>query len=487
MNLTRIGLAVLTALGTSMTAQTTLASSHREAPFITEMPKVDGTDFYLFTSYEPGRGDYVTLIANYLPLQTPYGGPNYFTLDPQALYEIHIDNNGDAREDITFQFRLDVQQQNQTLNIAGKDVATPLANFGPAASGLTAGLNVRETYDITIVRGDRRTGTHKKVTNAADGSTVFTKPVDNIGNKTIADYAAYAATHVYDVNIPGCAVPGRVFVGQRKEPFSVNLGEVFDLINLNPVGPPDGETNIIADANITALEMEVHKSCLTAEDSVIGAWTTSSLHKTRKLQTQPTYDKPAREQGDWVQVSRLGMPLVNEVVIGLRDKDRFNASIPADDAQFADYVTNPTLPALIEALFAVPAPTNFPRIDLVTAFLTGISGINQPQNVTPSELLRLNTSIAPTARAAQSNLGVLGGDLAGFPNGRRPGDDVVDAELRVAMGVLCTLNDPATFGCVPADALAGGAPITDGATVHATDFDAAFPYLTTPIAGSPAN
>jgi hypothetical protein len=187
-----------------------------------------------------------------------------------------------------------------------------------------------------------------------------------------------------------------------------------------------------------------------------------------------------------MQVSRLGMPLVNEVVIGLKDKNKFNASKPRDDGQFADYVTNPTLPALIEVLFPIaPAPTNFPRQDLVTAFLTGVSGLNQPANVVPSEMLRLNTSIVPTAKGAQSSLGVLGGDLAGFPNGRRPGDDVVDIELRVAMGVLCTLNNPAVFGCVPGDAPAGAAPVTDGASVSDADFDNAFPYLKMPLPGSP--
>jgi hypothetical protein len=169
------------------------------------------------------------------------------------------------------------------------------------------------------------------------------------------------------------------------------------------------------------------------------------------------------------------MPLVNEVVIGLPDKDRFNTSEPKDDGQFADYVTNPTLPALLQALFSVPAPTVFPRTDLVTAFLTGIPGLNQPKNVTASEMLRLNTSTPAVAAAAQSNLGVLGGGGAGFPNGRRPGDDVVDIEQRVAMGVL-----------LPADqAQAGQLPYTDGATLSATSFGSSFPYINPPLPGSP--
>jgi hypothetical protein len=179
------------------------------------------------------------------------------------------------------------------------------------------------------------------------------------------------------------------------------------------------------------------------------------------------------------------MPLVNEIVIGLKDKNKFNNSEPKDDGQFADYVTNPTLPALLEILFGgagVKAPTNFPRTDLVAAFLTGVDGLNKPANVTASEMLRLNTAIPPTPNASQDRLGVLGGDNAGFPNGRRPGDDVVDIELRVAMGVLCTLN---IGGCKPSDAPAGTLHYTDGAFTWSKFFPAAFPYLQAPIPGSP--
>jgi hypothetical protein len=457
------------------------ASSHREAPFITEMPKVDGTDFYMFMSYEPGRTGYVTLIVNYLPLQSPYGGPNYFTLDPEALYEIHVDNDGDAREDISFQFRFENQRQDQTLTIGGKQVAIPLVNVGPAVTGTTLGLNVVESYTVDIVRGHRRHGHRRTITNADTGAKRFTKPVDNIGTKTILDYAAYSANHVYSVDIPGCGA-GRLFVGQRKEPFVVNLGEIFDLINTNPLGPVDGEANTIDDANITSFILEVPASCLTAGDPVIGAWTTASLRQGRLLRPVPGHDAAAREGGPWTQVSRLGMPLVNEVVIGLKDKDRFNASKPENDAQFADYVTNPTLPALIEALFPVaPAPTNFPRNDLVITFLTGVPGLNQPADVKPAEMLRLNTGIAPTLKESQNNLGVIGGDNAGFPNGRRPGDDVVDVALRVVMGKLCKLS----IGCQPSDAPVGDAPFTDGAFVNDAMFDNAFPYLKTPLPGSP--
>ncbi len=489
----KLTLALATAAFAALPGITSHASSHREAPFITEMPKVDGTDFYMFTSYEAGRSEFVTLIANFVPLQDPYGGPNYFSLDSEALYEIHVDNNGDAKEDLSFQFRFTNTLRDLKVPSGGAMTSIPLINIGGITAPSDANLNRVETYSVRVVRGHRRFdhGRGGQLSNAVGGATTFVKPVDNIGNKSIPDYAAYAAQHIYSVNIPGCTQPGKVFVGQRKEGFAVNLGEVFDLVNINPLGAPNAETNILDDKNVTSLALEVHKSCLTrGADPVIGAWSTASMRQARILRPFPSFDRPAIEGGPWVQVSRLGMPLVNEVVIGVKDKDRFNASKPENDAQFAQYVTNPSLPVLLDALFGPGlAPTKFPRQDLVVAFLTGVPGLNQPANPQrkPSEMLRLNTGIAATAKGAQNNLGVLAGDNAGFPNGRRPGDDVVDAALRVAMGVLCTLNNPAVFGCVPADAPAGGAALTDGATVSDADFDASFPYLTTPIPGSPSN
>jgi hypothetical protein len=454
------------------------ASSHREAPFITGLPKMDGTDFYMFNSYETGRDAYVTLIANYVPLQDAYGGPNYFELDDAALYEIHVDNNADAVEDITFQFRFSTETRGVALNIGGEDVPIPLkqaGGVGPAAAD-DANLNVVEAYTVDLVRGDRRSGMSESVSLSADGSTTFVKPVDNIGNKTLADYAAYANDHIYDVSIPGCG-DGRLFVGQRREGFVVNLGEVFDLINTDPLGPPDGEPNTLADKNVTTLAIEVPLTCLVGPDSgVIGGWTTASVRQARVINPSPNMRGPAINGGAYTQVSRLGAPLVNEVVIGLPDKDRFNHSEPADDAQFALYVTNPTLPALIELLFpAAVAPTAFPRDDLVAGFLTGVDGLNQPPNVVASEMLRLNTEIPAAPAGSQEPLGVLAGDNAGFPNGRRPGDDVVDIALRVVMGVLLD----------PAAAPAGQLPLTDGAYVDDTFFDATFPYLVTPLPGSP--
>ena len=468
------------------------ASSHREAPFLTTMPKVDATDFYMFRSYEAGRSGFVTLMANYFPLQDPGAGPNYFSLDADALYEIHIDNVGDAKEKITFQFRFKNTLNNVALNVGGKSIAIPLVQAGAVAAGDSSKINVFETYTVNVVRGDRRSGTSTAVTNAAGGGSTFTKPLDYIGNKTFgseAGYMAYANQYIYNVNIPGCSTAGKMFVGQRKDPFVIAVGRVFDLINLNPLGGINVNADALKDKNVTSMILEVPITCLTSgTDDVIGGWTTASVRQGRLIVPNPasgnnTAQKPG---GAWTQVSRLGMPLVNEVVIGLKDKDKFNNAKPSGDAALADYVTNPSFPALVETLFpAAKAPTNFPRQDLVNTYLTGFTGVNKQKVVTPSEMLRLNTSIAATPAAIQNNLGALAGDNAGFPNGRRPGDDIVDATLRVAMGVLCTLNLPAVYGCVPADAVAGALPFTDGVSVNSTFFEQTFPYLKTPLRGSP--
>jgi hypothetical protein len=514
-----------------------LASSHREAPFITTSPKVDATDFYMFRSYEGvapngsgGRADHVTLIANYQPLQAPYGGPNYFSMDPNALYEIHIDNNGDAAEDITFQFRFQNKLNNIALPIgagaAQKSVAIPLIQAGSVSSLNDANLNLNESYTVNVVRGDRRKGSGAAVTKAS-GGTSFEKPVDYIGVKTLgapSAYAAYAAKHVHEIRIPGCPAgkdSGRVFVGQRQEGFAVNLGPIFDLVNAplavitNPANINAAAGNSIQNTNVTSIALEVHKDCLVAgSEPVIGGWTTASLRQARLLSGDPasghqTSEKPG---GAWVQVSRLGQPLVNEVVIGLKDKDKFNASKPKDDGQFLDYVTNPTLPALLGLVLtgnaAGLAPTNVPRTDLATVFLTGITGVNKPATVKPSEMLRLNTAIAPVPFASQNRLAIVGSlkasptgsDFAGFPNGRRPKDDVVDIALVAMLGGLCVANgnnDALKLNTIPGVAGVSSAcnpsSVPTGATslnVHdavdqaAVPFLSAFPYLNTPNPGS---
>jgi hypothetical protein len=445
-------------------------------------------------------------------------------MDPDAIYEIHIDNNGDAVEDLTYQFRFTNVLRNDkgiTLDIGGKDLPIALRAIGPVSAPDDANLGEQERYTLTLVTGDRRKGTRASVTNASGGGTTFIKPLDNAGNKTIADYPAYANQFVYNINIPGCATQGRVFVGQREEYFAVNLGPAFDLVNIIPIqGAPDpvyssgpafpggitqSEANqeLIGQYNITSLAIEVPIACLRGTgNGVIGVWSTASLPQAQLLRPNPTFASPAKQGGAFVQVSRLGMPLVNELVIGLPQKNLFNAVKPTADGAVADFVTNPTFPAILNALFLAPvnatlgtsftnlAPSNFPRNDLVATFLTGIESLNKLQTVTPSEMLRLNMAIDPTAQAAQSPFGVIGDDLAGFPNGRRPGDDVVDIVLRVAMGRLChpvpIAGTPTALGlCDPADAPTGLVAYTDGAPSRATNILNAFPYLNPPLRGAP--
>ncbi len=518
-------MAAIVAVSAGLGAGAAFASSHREAPGITKMPKVDGTDFYMFRSYEPGRSGYVTFLANYQGLQGPSDGPNYFTLDPDAIYEISIDNVGDAAEHLTFQFKMSNALVGGTgiqLTVGGKTQSIPLRAI-PTVSGNNANVAETESYTLTLITGNRRSGAAQAVTNANGGGTTFTKPIDNIGNKTVPNYAAYASQFIYSINIPGCSTPGKVFVGQRADAFAVNLGGAFDSVNFVPIegdsspgsgdgkGFPGGITQshvndeVMGKKNVDTFALEVPIACLTGTgNGVIGAWTTSSLPQARLLNPAPTYSTTTLQGGAYTEVSRLAMPLVNELVIGLPDKDKWNASSPSGDAQFLDYVTNPTFPEVLNLLFRAPvnqtlgtniadlAPNNFPRNDLVATFLTGIATLNQLGKVTPSEMLRLNTGVNPTPQASQSTFGVAGNDLAGYPNGRRPGDDAVDITLRVAMGALCypvPINGvPTQLGyCAPSNAPVGNVAFTDGAPVHATDLLNTFPYLNQPLPGSPGH
>ncbi len=511
-------LAVTTAIvGSMMFGTAAFGSSHREAPAITRMPKADNTDVYAFRSYEPGREAFVTIISNWYPLQDPFGGPIYYPLDPDAIYEIYVDNDGDAREDLTFQFDFNWLLKGgtgNTIRVGDQTLPIALRQIGPVTRPLDANLGFDEDYTVTLISGDRRTGTRAAITNANGGGERFPKPFDNAGNKTIPNYPAYAAQFIYDVNIPGCATRGRVFVGQREEAFAVNLGESFDLINYVPIqgGPggfPGGITqsrendDLVGKQNVTSMAVEVPIACLTgAGNGVIGVWSTTSMPQTIVLDPNPGFGTAQATSGALVQVSRLGSPLVNELVIGMPQKNLFNAARPTQDGALAAFVTNPTFPAIVNVLFrdAVNrtlgtnienlAPRNLPRSDLVAAFLTGIPTLNQQRTVTPSEMLRLNTAINPTPRERQSTFGVAGDDLAGFPNGRRPGDDVVDIVLRVAMGRLChpvPINgQPVQLGfCRPEDAPVGNVPLTDGAPISAAELLNTFPYLRNPIPGSP--
>jgi hypothetical protein len=524
------------------------ASSHREAPFVTQSPKVDGTDFYMFNSYDTTLSGDVVLIANYLPLQDAFGGPNYFTMDPEAMYEIDVDNTGSCTSKIAFQFQFKNTLANGgaglALNIGPADasvsVPVPLANIGPVGP---ATLNVTETYTVNMVVN----GTSTPISVAGSpGTTTFTKPTDNVGTKsfpgdagpTSSDYAAYASQFVYDIAIPGCSgKTGKMFVGQRAESFAVNLGPIFDLVNapgtivtgasatgcdpaLSPMTTYNCVPNPLAAKNITSLELAIPASCLTSgTDTVIGGWTSAYLHQGRVLNPTPTYTVPAAEGGPWVEVSRLGNPLVNEVVIGLPDKDKWNGSAPADDvANFANYVEYPTLPELVSLLFGGGmeiAPQVFPRTDLVAAFLTGLKGVNAfPTNDAGAppgvcDMLRLNTGLPVTPAGTTYDCSVNSGtggstgqcylgaalcavngdvvanasgcDLGGFPNGRRPGDDIVDIALDVVMGFLlpATSANPLYDGKVT--------PLTDGVWQNAGQFTSTFPFLQTPTQGANGN
>jgi len=295
------------------------ASSHREAPNISRLPTVDSTDYYIFNSYETNREDYVTMIANYIPLQDAYGGPNYFAMDPAATYSIHIDNDGDAIEDITFAFNFTKALPNNNEGVAlsvgpegnQRTVAVPLINVGPVSADNQMNANFSESYQLTLIEGDMRSGMQTSITKAGGGDT-FAKPLDYIGNKTFTDaaaYSSYAGQFVHEISVPGCDMPGRVFVGQRKDPFVVNLGKTFDLVNYVPVegdsapgagdgnGFPGGITqdannDDLIDKNVTSIAIELPKSCLTGDgNGVIGSWTTASLPQARILNPDASFDK----------------------------------------------------------------------------------------------------------------------------------------------------------------------------------------------------
>jgi hypothetical protein len=537
------------------------ASSHREAPFVSKNPKVDGTDFYAFESYEAGRTGMVTLLANYQPLQDAYGGPNYFSLDPDALYEISVDNDGDGIEDLTFQFQFQnalggTSSAGASLLIGGADgghqVAVPFYNVGLIPNATNTGnsnaLNVIETYNVGLVRGPRRMSAAMAISNP-QGGMVFNKPADNVGAKSFdttganplgmqnpaggtpipssSGYATYANNFIYsNVTIPGCSATGaRIFVGQRAEPFAVNLGPTFDLVDapLSVVSTGGTSYNIVPNPigkkNITTIALEIPRDCLTVDAAhpVIGAWTTASVRQARVINPAATYASPSHEGGAWTQVSRLGNPLVNEVVIGLPDKDKFNSSEPKDDVtNFATYVEYPTLPAVIDVVFGTDfQPTVFPRTDLVAAFLTGIAPINAFTKVDggatqiPAEYVHLNTNtealvnallmvtVTPTAAGSQFRLGAAGCvvsgvltpsasscDPFGFPNGRRPGDDVVDEALDVMEGYLLTSGNPANYALLTDGVDQSACETVPAASTCAAPFLPTFPYLGTPTQGA---
>ncbi len=461
----RLLLAATSLIATAALQTTALASSHREAPMIAGMPRLDASDFYMFRSYEPGRSNDVTMIADYVPLQDPGGGPNFFNMDHNGYYDINVDNSGGGKPNLTFRFHFVELTKDLKVNVGGKQVSISLINDGQITGANSPGQNTVEGYYVTLLTN----GGNERLLFSPQGQGLFQKPSDRIGDKSIPNYVSYASSFTYQLALPGCGTV-RMFVGQRKDPFVVNLGETFDLVNYaHPIGEQyaGSAQDDLAGKNVTSIVLESPSSCLTrGSDPVVGAWTTSDNASFAQGTGAPVF----------TQVSRLANPLVNELVIGLKDKDRFNASLPANDAQFLTYVTNPTVPTLIGSLFAsagVKAPTKFPRNDLVAVFLTGLAGINQPAGtVTPSEEMRLNTSIPVTPYGRQSRLGVIGGDKAGYPNGRRPGDDGTAVLARPLYGQA-------------SDAPSGLLDFTDGAYTDDTHYLQAFPYVMPPLSDSP--
>jgi hypothetical protein len=411
------------------------ASSHREAPLISGDPLADNTDVYAFVS--PDAPDTVTLIASFVPFEDPAGGPNFYRFGDNVLYEIKIDNNGDGVEDVTYQFRFTSFVSNPN---------TFLYNTGPITALDDPNRNLYQTYTVTRVENGRT------VFVAGPMRTMY----DNVGPASTPNYGGNGSG-IYEFRQTDGSV-GRVFSGQTDDPFFLDL-RVFDLLygaNLSEVG-----TDSLAGFNVHSIAIQVPKSSIkSASSPIIGVWSTASR--------QATVTRVAGSEtpsGTFVQVSRLGMPLVNEVVVPIGKKDTWNGSKPVDDGQFLSYVTNPEVPKLLEAIYGLRAPAT-PRNDLVQVFLTGVPGLNQPSGVKPSEMLRLNVDISPSA--APSRMGVLAGDVQGFPNGRRLTDDVIDITLQAAAGIL-TGAQVSTLG--------------DGVDRNDVAFRTSFPYLAYPHSG----
>jgi hypothetical protein len=450
-------------------------SSHREAPSISKDPVADNTDTYAFVT----PGDTVTIITNYLPVEAPAGGPNFYEFGDDVLYEIHVDNNGDGKPDITYQFRFETKNTNPN---------TFLYNTGPITALDSPNWNRRQRYTVTKVT--RRRGRQPRSTVIGSG---LASPPCNIGPRSTPDYASLAATAV--TTLPSGET---VFAGQRAEGFFVDLGSVFDLatlrpfqnLHLIPTAAADG-VDALADVNVHTLAIQVPIAHLTrdgsvprdpmSDKSVIGVWGAAS----RRKAVVRDYDRGTRGAGPWVQVSRLGNPLFNEVIVPLSLKDKWNALGPDKESRFAKFVARPELatllPVLYPGVFPNLAALQVDRADLLAILLTGIpagliDGFQNFTGTTQADELRLNVAIPPSS--SPNRLGLLGGDLAGFPNGRRVTDDVVTIELRAVAGATYPLVDP-TF--TPDGAVA---VIEDGTFPNLDrDFLDVFPYLGVPYSG----
>ncbi|HEV2427974.1 MAG TPA: DUF4331 domain-containing protein [Acidimicrobiales bacterium] len=453
-------------------------SSHREAPEIAKDPVADSTDLYAFVS--PDESSTVTIVANYIPLEGPAAGPNFYEFGDDVLYEIHVDNNGDGVADVTYQF---------TFTTVNTIPSTFLYNVGPIESLTSQYWNRRQTYTVTRVDGHGR---------AQVLDTGVPCPPCNIGPLSTPNYASLAALAVRP--LPG----GRmVFAGQRAEAFYVDLGAVFDLGDLRPLanlhatfGLPglsaSSGVNATASVNVHSIALQVPITDIapngvaptdpSATASSVGIWTSASRQKARIIDAN---GGAGQEAGPWVQVSRLGNPLFNELLVPIPLKDKWNAQPPAYDSNFAAGVAHPELAGLLNVLY----PGYFPnvsgyapaRADLEAILLTGIpKGIISPTfstftGTTKADMLRLNLAIPPTS--SPKVLGLLAGDVAGFPNGRRLVDDVVSIELLAVAGATIPLVD-STF---TVDAAV--ADISTGVTNAGLSYLTSFPYMGTPYSG----
>ncbi len=425
------------------------ASSHREAPLLLTDGQVDHTDVYAFVS--PDKADTVTLIANVSPFQDPAGGPNFYPFATDAHYDININNNGDATSQITYRWTFKTDDKRGT--------STFLYNNGPVKSFKDATLLFKQTYKLEEIKG----GVSKVL---ADNVPVAPS---NVGKASMPNYAALRQEA--RVGLPG---GGMTFAGQADDPFFLDL-RVFDLLyggNLSETG-----FNTIAGKNVNTIALQVPIKDITAGgDPVIGVYATNERPSMRVQGADGTQ----KYSGDYVQVSRLGMPLVNEVVVPAGLKDAFNALPPSKDRTVPEVVArvnDPEVPKLIEKIYGIKAPPA-PRNDIAAIFLTGLKGLNQPAKPTPAEMLRLNTSIKPSK--SPNRLGVLAGDNSGFPNGRRLADDVVDIEIQALEGAVSVDKNGAPTGVNLVKALATG----DKVNANDVAFGASFPYVALPHSGS---
>jgi Domain of unknown function (DUF4331) len=434
------------------------ASSHREAPFIGGDPQADATDVYAFRS--PDNPDTVTLIANYIPLEVAPAGPNFYFFSNDVLYELNVDNDGDAKDDLSFQFRFRGKTTSTDRVINNGD--TFLYNTGPITSLDDPDLNQEQFYSVSMLGEGASQDPSREGKLIARNLQVAPA---NVGPKSYPEgYSKVANQAIYSI---GDGI--KVFAGPRDDPFFADLGRIFDLLNLGQGTAED----YLADLNVHTIAIQVPIETLKgSEDSIIGVRTTSYRRTTSVLRPVGNPDSrlsdPLSTKGPWVQLSRLDNPLVNELVIPLKDKNRFNGSKPRFDSQFLKYVLDPEPARLIEAIFGVEVPEP-PREDLVSIFLTGIEGLNKPEEVKPSSQLRLNMAIEPSNNP--NRLGVLGGDNAGFPNGRRLADDVVDIELRALAGATPLTPE---FNKAPNNQLG------DGVDANDLPFLDTFPYVAEP-------